>query len=164
MALVSADVWLITVAFKDTAPRDRVTAPAAKWKPKLSNSTDGILKAVRIDGYTETLAHPVFFKTREPFVPPPPVLPKPVVIPPPVFIDPGLVLGGVMILPTVRKAYRTRPVKATGFDGSGRLVRQPLRRGFAFANSRAGDRRSAWLDDQAGARARRLAKPAGRCR
>src|SRR5207244_2408226 len=54
----------------------------------------------------------------------------------------------------------TRPVKATGFGGSGRSLRQPLRRGFAFANSKAGDRRSAWLNGRAGARAHRRAKPA----
>jgi hypothetical protein len=105
LALGAADVWLVTVALEDIAPSDRVTTAPAEWTPKFSTSTDGILKPVPVDGYTETLAHPVFFKTREPFVPPPPVVPRPVVIPPPVFVDPGLVLGGVMILPNVRKAY-----------------------------------------------------------
>jgi hypothetical protein len=105
MALGAADVWLVTVALDDTAPSGRVATAPVEWTPKLSTSGDGTLMTAPVDRYTQTLAHPVFFKTREPFVPPPPVVPKAVVIPPPVFVDPGLVLGGVIILPTVRKAY-----------------------------------------------------------
>jgi hypothetical protein len=53
---------------------------------------------------------PVFFKTREPYVAPPPrpaaptpaTAPKP---PPPVVVDPGLAVAGIIIGGGVRKAY-----------------------------------------------------------
>jgi|GEM_PF-2732203 len=84
-------------------PRHQVLFPAPLEIPK------------SMSAYTETLAHPVFFKTRAPFVPPPPP-PPPVPAPPPpvVIADPGLSLGGVIIESRFKKAYLVRPNEAQG--------------------------------------------------
>jgi len=63
-----------------------------------------------IADYQQTLARPLFYKTREPFVapplPPPPVqAPKPV---PQVLVDPGISVGGIMISGPAREAYLVR--------------------------------------------------------
>jgi hypothetical protein len=84
-------------------------APVAKseWTPKSSGSGLGMPGPKPLTVYGSILAQPIFFKSRQPFVPPPPV-PPPVPkapAPAPVFIDPGLVLGGVIITPDVKKAY-----------------------------------------------------------
>ena len=62
-----------------------------------------------IGSYEQVLAHPLFFKTREPFVPAPPPLPPP---PPPrpaapvaPVVDPGISVAGVLISGPIRKAY-----------------------------------------------------------
>ena len=72
----------------------------------MSSSGEKVPAAKPIDAYREILARPIFFKSREPFVPAPPP-PPPVVaaMPPPVVADPGLVLGGVLIKNGVKKAY-----------------------------------------------------------
>ena len=55
--------------------------------------------------YQEILDHPVFSRSRAPFVPPPPAPPPKPASPPVVFVDPGLVLGGVMVAESTKKAY-----------------------------------------------------------
>ncbi|MBU6462904.1 MAG: hypothetical protein KGL35_22445 [Bradyrhizobium sp.] len=58
------------------------------------------------EDYSLILAHPVFFKSRVPFVAPPPA---PAALPstpkPPVVTDPGLVVGGVMLRNGLSKAF-----------------------------------------------------------
>jgi hypothetical protein len=74
----------------------------------MSKSIDPATIRKSIESYPLTLAHPVFYKTREPFVPPPPAPPAPppkVVPPAPVVTDPGLILGGVLTNPNVRKVF-----------------------------------------------------------
>src|SRR6185436_18393725 len=86
-------------------------APVAKseWKPKASGSTLGMPGPKPPTVYGSILAQPVFFKSRQPFVPlppaPPPVPKAPAPAPAPVVVDPGLVLGGVVITPDVKKTY-----------------------------------------------------------
>ena len=55
--------------------------------------------------YAETLAHPVFYKTRAPYVPPPPPLAAAPSVGPPASADPGIALGGVAIRGDLKKAY-----------------------------------------------------------
>ena len=105
LSLGAIDVWLLVVVVENLTQSDQVALAQVEWTPRLATSTDGVLRAIPIDDYKETLTHPIFFKTREPYVPPPSVMPKPIVAPPPVIVDPGLVLGGVMILRNVKKAY-----------------------------------------------------------
>jgi hypothetical protein len=106
-ALVGINAWLLAVVAAGIAPDDQAAVAPVDWKPNLSVSADGMAVRKPIDAYKQTLAHPVFFKSREPYVAPPPPPPPPpnVVAPPPVAVDPGLVLGGVMINRGNKKAY-----------------------------------------------------------
>lgn len=107
LVLGSIDAWLLSVVIEDIAPNDQSSVGRIEWKPKLSTLTEGMPSAKPIDAYRQTLAHPVFFRTREPWVappPPPPAAPKPIAAPP-VVTDPGVALGGVIIDRELRKAY-----------------------------------------------------------
>ena len=68
--------------------------------------------------YGGILAQPIFFKTRQPFVPPPPAPPPmakaPAPAPTPAPVDPGLALGGVIITPDVKKAYVVSKANSRG--------------------------------------------------
>jgi len=75
------------------------------WKNDLSPPTGGAVSQKPADAYAQILAKPVFFKSREPFVPAPPPRPVTKTAPPTSVIDSNLVLGGVMIESNVRKAY-----------------------------------------------------------
>jgi hypothetical protein len=75
--------------------------------PILSSAAILPVTPKRFNSYPETLAHPVFHKTRLPYTPPPPA-PAPAAAKPaaaPVIIDPGLVLGGVTMDGSLKKVY-----------------------------------------------------------
>ena len=75
------------------------------WSVNLAGSVANAAHRKPIEGYGEILARPVFFKSREPFVPAPPA-PLPVLVTAPVaIVDPGLAVGGVMIKNGLSKAY-----------------------------------------------------------
>ena len=75
------------------------------WSVNLAGSVANAANRKPIEGYGEILARPVFFKSREPFVPAPPA-PLPVLVTAPVvMVDPGLAVGGVMIKNGLGKAY-----------------------------------------------------------
>ena len=78
----------------------------ANWKPNVSSSIVDAANRKPIGAYAQILARPAFYKSREPYVPPPP-LPQPVMAaaPSPMIVDPGLVLGGVMLKSNTKKAY-----------------------------------------------------------
>jgi hypothetical protein len=102
--------WLATLVVGGEAPgpgRAALDAPV----PRAMASVAG---RQPLETYAETLAHPVFQKSREPFVPPPPAPPPPmpVAAPPPVATDPGLLVGGVMINGGTSKAYLLSKVGA----------------------------------------------------
>ena len=59
-----------------------------------------------IEAYDEILAHPVFFKSREPFIPPPDPSPEPAdTHETAVLADPNLAVGGVVIKDGLTKAF-----------------------------------------------------------
>jgi hypothetical protein len=99
------------VALEDTTPEATVKGPVAATEQAPIPPSSGLklLKPKPITAYGETLAKPVLFKSRAPYVPPPPAPPapppKPVSTPPPAPVDPGLVLGGVVIMEEAKKAY-----------------------------------------------------------
>lgn len=98
--------WLLLAVAAELASGDLSVTEKAVWNPQLSSTGEKVPTAKPIDAYWEILARPVFFKSREPFVPAPPPPPPPVVaMPPPIAVDPGLVLGGVMIKNSVKKVY-----------------------------------------------------------
>jgi hypothetical protein len=110
-ALAAVNVWLLTVLIAGVTGDAPAAIAAPAWDPNLPGAGEDVPAARPINAYRETLVHPVFFKTREPYVAPPPrpvappvpaMLPKPA---PPPIVDPGLIVGGVIINGDVRKAY-----------------------------------------------------------
>ena len=110
-ALAGVNLWLLSIIVSDATSEQAVPAAVPAWDVKLAGRGRNDAAAKPISAYQQTLAQPVFFKTREPYVAPPPrpaappvpaVIPKP---PPPVVVDPGLAVAGIIIGGGVRKAY-----------------------------------------------------------
>ena len=118
---VGVNAWLLVAVAAEVSSGDPSVMEKAVWNPQLSGSGEKVPAAKPIDAYREILARPIFFKSREPFVPAPPP-PPPVVaaMPPPVVADPGLVLGGVLIKNGVKKAY----VFSRANAGAGAWIRE----------------------------------------
>ncbi|WP_311976463.1 hypothetical protein [Bradyrhizobium aeschynomenes] len=95
--------WLATLVGGGEAPGAR----RAAWEAPVVRTMAGVAERQPLQTYAEILAHPVFQKSREPFVPPPPPPPPstPVIAPPPVVVDAGVLVGGVMINGGTSKAY-----------------------------------------------------------
>jgi len=112
---VCVNAWLLLDVAGEFVSGDRSVADRAVWTPQLSSSSEKVPAAKPLDAYREILAHPIFFKSREPFVPaPPPPPPVVMAMPSPVGVDPELVLGGIMIKDGLRKAYVSRRASASG--------------------------------------------------
>jgi hypothetical protein len=108
--LVGLNVWLVAMLMRGHVQESEVQSPAtaAGRPPSPAMSDSKPPESKPISSYPQTLARPVFFKSREPYVPPPPApppLPQPAATPPPTPVDPGLALGGVAIMDGTRKAY-----------------------------------------------------------
>jgi hypothetical protein len=108
LALAGLNAWLVVVVTADHDPKEdiRVAVSERSRLPLLAEAPP--YSSRPISAYGQTLAKPVFFKSRLPYVRPPPAPqppPKPAFAPPPAPVDPGLVLGGIMIANGVRKAY-----------------------------------------------------------
>jgi hypothetical protein len=116
LVLGGVNLFLLGTVFDQTAS-DGPPAPSdVKWVPSIGKPADPIVTAKPIEAYKVTLAHPVFFKMREPFIPPPPSppAPPPRTTQPPAVVDPGLILGGVMTNPRLRKAYLLTKANSAG--------------------------------------------------
>ena len=112
---VGVNAWLLVAVAAEFAAGNLSVAEGEVWNPQLSSTLEKVPAAKPIDAYREVLARPIFFKSREPFVPaPPPPPPAVAAVPPPVVVDPGLVLGGIMIKNGVRKAYMFSRANAAG--------------------------------------------------
>jgi hypothetical protein len=115
LIVLGLNLWLLTaiateIVFDIPAAIDKVD-----WNLGLSASVGNVANRKPIEAYRQILAHPVFFKSREPFVPTPaPPPPNPVLIATPPPVDPGLILGGVMITNDIRKAYVFSRSNASG--------------------------------------------------
>ncbi|MGJ4945596.1 hypothetical protein ACQR1W_33895 [Bradyrhizobium sp. HKCCYLS1011] len=76
------------------------------WDARLSSIADATGRKP-LEAYAQILVHPVFFKSRDPFVAPPPTPPQP----PPqtqslvAASDPGLIVEGVMIKAGLSRAF-----------------------------------------------------------
>jgi len=103
---LGVNAWLLVTVAAELASDGVSVTEKAVWNPQLASTTDKVPTVKPIDAYREILTRPIFFRSREPFVPAPP-LPPPVVaaMPPPAVVDPGLALGGVMIKSGMKKAY-----------------------------------------------------------
>lgn len=110
LGLGGLNVWLLATGFQASAPEPGVETVVADPKPAATSaaSQGGLPPSRPIATYNQTLAKSVFFKSRAPYVAPPPAPPpsvKPVATPPPAPVDPGLVLGGVVVVEKAKKAY-----------------------------------------------------------
>jgi hypothetical protein len=113
----AVDLWLLADV-ADLATTPPPSLESVEWKPKLSAAHELTAPVRPIAEYRETLARPLFAKTRAPFVappPPPPPVQAPAPPPPaPVLIDPGFSVGGVMITEVLRKAYLMKKPEPRG--------------------------------------------------
>jgi hypothetical protein len=116
LALIGVDLWLLSLVFDDAAPE----APAAMRQfgpaPIPVDRAVTSPNATPIMAYGQTMARPVFYKSREPFVPPPPPPPDPkAAVPPPAPVaPPNFALGGVMISEDAKKAYVVNKANSQG--------------------------------------------------
>jgi len=108
-ALAAINLWPLTVIFGGTGSEEPAPVAAPAWDAQLLVSGRDHAVAKPIGAYTQMLGQPVFFKSREPYVParpaPPPapaVVAKP---PPPVVVDPGFAVAGIVIGEGMRKAF-----------------------------------------------------------
>jgi hypothetical protein len=105
---------LVSIATQATSDH-LAAADKAAWNANLSGAVANATNRKQIESYGQILTRPVFFRSREPFVPapapPPPAL---IAAPPLMVVDPGLVLGGVMMKNDVRKAYVSSIAGASG--------------------------------------------------
>lgn len=74
LGLACLNVWLLTTALQTPAPELDVKTPVAEGDPSAKPATShrDLPKPKAIAAYSETLAKPVFFKSRAPYAPPPP--------------------------------------------------------------------------------------------
>lgn len=112
---LGVNAWLLSIVVTEMVSDGPATVDKTDWNFNQSASAGNVTNRKPIEAYRQILARPVFFKSREPFVPAPaPPPPSLVASPPPMVVDPGLVLGGVMIKKDVRKAYVFSRAGATG--------------------------------------------------
>jgi hypothetical protein len=109
-ALAGVNFWLLSIIVSGATGEEAVPTAVPAWDVKLSDRGRDDAAAKPISAYRQTLAQPVFFKTREPYVAPPPrpaapPIPAATPKPPPVVVDPGLAVAGIIIGGGVRKAY-----------------------------------------------------------
>jgi hypothetical protein len=98
--------WLLTVVLDEISSDELVSVDKVEWRPSLSAATPNGAGRPPIDAYRQVLARPLFYKSREPFVPPPPPPPAaPIAAPPPAVVDPGIVVGGIMMKDNIKKVY-----------------------------------------------------------
>ena len=111
--LAAANAWFLIIAGQQTMLEDQVAGDEPGWSPRLP-SLEGVRTQITAKvSYQEILAHPVFSRSRAPYVPPAPPAPKSA--PPPVaYTDPGFVLGGVMVNGTIKKAYLLQKTDKSG--------------------------------------------------
>ncbi|HMG79474.1 MAG TPA: hypothetical protein VK591_12385 [Xanthobacteraceae bacterium] len=101
------------MAVQQATYEDQIAAEAPGWTPRLPRLEDARTQTTAAVSYQEILAHPIFSRSRAPYVPPTPSAPKPSP-PPAVFVDPGLVLGGVMVNGAIKKAYLFQKTEKSG--------------------------------------------------
>jgi hypothetical protein len=106
LAVGCLNLLLMAAVARQIRAYDTTGSDGAAWDARLAGSIEGVTGRKPAEAYGQIIAHPVFFKSREPFVPPPPVpVPAAIAQPPAIVVDPGLVVGGVMVKRGLSKAY-----------------------------------------------------------
>jgi hypothetical protein len=113
VALSSLNAWLLNLIIFEIAPTSLVPPALPSQSGKYAVKTVNSITQKPIGAYNKTLAQPVFFKSRAPYVPPP--LPAPVVqSPPPPISNPGFSVAGVIINDRLKKAYLLKQSEPQG--------------------------------------------------
>jgi hypothetical protein len=114
LALSCLNAWLLTMALArpEAPPEGSAVSFNPPSEPSALPPSTSKLKA--ITAYTRTLSEPVFYKSRVPYVAPPPAPPKAVAPVAQVPVDPGLALGGVVVAEQTKKAYIFRKADQGG--------------------------------------------------
>lgn len=104
--LIAVNIWLLAILAGEIGSETSIASGGFDWRPDITIAPEGSAARKPVDAYKETLARPIFFKTRQPYVPPPPpsAASQPAAAVAPV-VDPGFVLGGVIIERALRKAF-----------------------------------------------------------
>jgi hypothetical protein len=107
LALGVVNSWLLMVVLPSDEPDTLQPQARAALQPDVTQALNDITEVKPFRAYTETLAHPIFYKNRSPYVAPPPappaVAPKPPT--PSAPADPGIAVGGVILDGALKKAY-----------------------------------------------------------
>jgi hypothetical protein len=106
--LGACNVYLIFAIVQAMTSVDRTSTDDASWTPRLARPDNAETQTRLAIPDQIILRHPVFSRSRAPFVPPPPPAPKARVVGAPVFTDPGFVLGGVMLNGEAKRAFLLR--------------------------------------------------------
>jgi hypothetical protein len=115
--LVSLNIGLAAIAGSAVLPDDARAPARVDWKPPIASAGTALPDPKPIAAYLQTLAHPIFFKNRAPFVPPPPTPPPAPMMRPSqsqAVADPGIALGGIMVMQGAHKAYLFRKTDPSG--------------------------------------------------
>jgi hypothetical protein len=114
-SLACLNAWLFALALGRGVADTEAQAPVALADQPPRPPTSGLKLPNRkpAGAYSQTLAKPVFFMSRAPYVPPPPA-PRPVAAPSAAPVGPGLTLAGVLIMEETRKAYIVNKGDARG--------------------------------------------------
>lgn len=105
LALIAFNAWLLTIVLDRGDTDGPLITGALGPAPTVRGLTQLPPEIRPITSYNQTLAQPLFFKSRTPFVAPPP-RPLPSSVPPqPANSDPGLTLGGIIVSGSIKKAY-----------------------------------------------------------
>ena len=105
IGLAAINGWLLLVLADEIGPGASETIDTKEWAPNLTLVGQAIAVRPALDSYKETLTRPIFFKSRQPYIPPPPApFAKPAVSST-TKPEAGLIIGGVIIDRGVKKAF-----------------------------------------------------------
>jgi len=113
--LGGANAWLLSDIVSDLGPIDPLTSASQEHTGAIPTSGSPPLQQKPLSAYNQVLEHPLFSKTRSPYVPPPPSAPSAAKQPPAITVpDPVLMVAGIMIDDRLKKAYVVKPNEPQG--------------------------------------------------
>jgi hypothetical protein len=113
--LCGLNAWLLAQVFAEFAPVIATAPQTRNEAAKYPTANPAPVVQKPISAYSRILAQPVFFRTRAPYLPPPPPAPvtQNIQAPAPV-VNPGLSVAGVIINEKLRKAYLLKQNEPAG--------------------------------------------------
>jgi hypothetical protein len=111
--LAAVNGLLLLAAAKQVISDGSAATEDVGWTPRLQKLDATETQTTTAEIHQEILFHPIFSRSRVPFVPPPRA-PKPAPPPTAVSIDPEFVLGGIMINGETKRAYLMQKTNHNG--------------------------------------------------